>query len=120
MERPFGMAGLYDNWIEPSTGDLIHSFTVITVSVNSFVRKIKVTRMPVILTRGKEAHWLKPTNTLSDILSILKKYPSDKINGYPISKDVNQTGLYAIDILKPVGERLLSEVEPLVLPSQNH
>jgi putative SOS response-associated peptidase YedK len=120
QERPIGMAGLYDVWKDYSTGDFLHSFTIITVPGNSLIRKIKSSRMPVILPRGKEIRWLKPTNSLSEILGMMNKFPSDLMNAHPISKEVEKPGPYTLEILKPVGERLLREPEQPFLSRKSH
>lgn len=119
-QRPVGLAGLYDIWKDYSTGDFLHSFCMVTVPANSLVRKIKVSRMPVILPRGKEMRWLKPENSLTDILGMLNKFPSDLMNAYPISKEVEKPGPYTSEILKPVGERLFREPEQPFLSRKSH
>jgi putative SOS response-associated peptidase YedK len=40
-KRPFGMAGLYDEWANPITGEKLHSFAIITISSNSLFQKIQ-------------------------------------------------------------------------------
>lgn len=117
--HPFGIAGLYDQWKEPGSELTLHSFCIITVPANTLVRKIHGSRMPVILSPGKEKRWLKPANTLSDILGMLVKYPSERMNAYPVSKKIDS---FPTDrsILLPVGDKLLSEATPQPLPRQNY
>ncbi len=74
--------------------------------------------MPVILPPGKETRWLKVTNSLSDILDMLKKYPYDKMNGYPISTDMSGTGPYTMEMLLPKGEKLLTQSGTPSIPLQ--
>jgi len=118
--RPHGMAGLYDIWKDHSSGELLHSFCIITVPANTLVRKIRVTRMPVILPLGKEMRWLKPTNSLSEILGMLVKYPSDKMNGYPLSREFEGSGPVTRQMLQPQGGMLMQEPEPALRPQQRH
>jgi putative SOS response-associated peptidase YedK len=119
-ERPFGMAGLYDIWFDPVSGVQLLSFSIITVPANSLVRKIGAIRMPVILPRGKEARWLKPTNSLSDNLEMIKKFPSERMDAYPISEVINQPGPHEREILLPIGERLTQQAYEPPLPRQKH
>jgi putative SOS response-associated peptidase YedK len=46
--RPFGVAGIWENWHNPVTGHWIRTFCVITCSANSLVGQIH-DRMPVII-----------------------------------------------------------------------
>lgn len=119
QERPFAMAGLYDIWTNPTTSEKHHTFTIITVTGNTLLRKLPYTRMPVILEKGKEFRWLKPELSLQEILGQLQKYPSRLMNAYPISEEINRTNTYSPDIIKPAGEKLLSEARPQ-MPAFNH
>ena len=55
---PFGLAGLWENWKDPSTGEWVRTFAIITVPSNDLVGRIH-DRMPAILrprtTRGGSA-----------------------------------------------------------------
>lgn len=118
-ERPFMMAGLYDIWTNPATLEKFHSFTIITVPGNSLIQKLPASRMPVILEKGRESRWLKPDSSLREILGQLQKYTSKLMNAHPISKENNKSVPYSPDLLKPIGERLLSESR-IQLPSYQH
>lgn len=111
QERPFTMAGLYDIWTNPATLEKQHTFTIITVPGNTLLHKLPYTRMPVILEKGKEFRWLKPDLSLREILGHLEKYPSKLMNAYPISKEVNNPIPFSLELIKPKGEKLLSEFE---------
>ena len=76
--------------------------------------------MPVILPPGKESRWLKPTNTLTEILDMLKKYPTAKMDGYPLDKMIERPEPCTIEMLRPHGEALQFANEPKLLPRQNH
>ena len=54
---PFGIAGIWENWKEPASGDWIRTFAVITTDANEMVADIH-DRMPVILAPGDYARWL--------------------------------------------------------------
>jgi SOS response associated peptidase (SRAP) len=45
---PFGIAGLWENWKEPMSGEWLRTFVVITTDANELVAQIH-NRMPVIL-----------------------------------------------------------------------
>ena len=51
--KPFAMAGLWENWKEPQSGETVRTFTIITGPPNELVAPIH-NRMPVILP---PSHW---------------------------------------------------------------
>lgn len=86
--EPFGFAGLWDEW-ESTSGEVIRSCAIITTPANDLVVAIH-DRMPAILSRDAEAIWLDPT--IEDPLlltSLLKPYPSEKMEYYEVSPAVN-------------------------------
>jgi putative SOS response-associated peptidase YedK len=54
---PFGLAGIWENWKEPASGEWIRTFAIITTDANELVAEIH-DRMPVILSRYDYARWL--------------------------------------------------------------
>src|SRR5437868_8743027 len=54
---PFGIAGLWENWKEPASGEWIRTFAIITTDANVLVADIH-DRMPVILAPSDYAQWL--------------------------------------------------------------
>jgi putative SOS response-associated peptidase YedK len=101
--EPFSFAGLWDKWVS-GNGETIHSFTIITTVPNELVAKIH-DRMPVILRREDEARWIKPEPdpTLTDLL---KPFPSDRMEAYPVSSLVNSPGNDTPEILEIKESRL--------------
>lgn len=84
--RLFAFAGLWDRWRTPD-GNEISSFTIITTAANEFMQAIH-NRMPVILRREQEKLWLGGNNA-GELLALLKPYPSDEMDAYPVSKLIN-------------------------------
>jgi putative SOS response-associated peptidase YedK len=58
--EPFAFAGLWSEWVDKSTGELVHTYTILTTEANELMSKIHNTkkRMPVILHPDQEAAWL--------------------------------------------------------------
>jgi putative SOS response-associated peptidase YedK len=68
------MAGLYDNWENKETGEILSTFTIITSSANKLMEEIHNTkkRMPVILKGENEAIWLDKTLSEEHLLKLLQ------------------------------------------------
>lgn len=83
---PFGFAGLWENWKNPSTGDWERTFAIITVPSNELVGQIH-DRMPAILEPAGYDRWL---GFEPDPCDLLITYPSDPMTMWPISTRVNK------------------------------
>lgn len=109
--RPFAMAGLWDSWNNPDTGEIINTYTIVTIASNILLQRISVKRMPVILSDYYSSYWLKPDTHLSAVTSLLSQYPGDKMNAYPLSSDIFNKENNHKDLLKPVGPKIREEVD---------
>jgi putative SOS response-associated peptidase YedK len=60
-DEAFAFAGLWSEWIDKSTGELIKTYTILTTEANELMSKIHNSkkRMPVILSKKTEIEWLK-------------------------------------------------------------
>ena len=86
--KPFAFAGLWDSWNSPD-GSLVKSCTIITTEPNELTGIIH-NRMPVILHPRDYAKWLDPSPQTPDQLKpLLKPFPADLMNAYPVSPLVN-------------------------------
>ena len=82
---PFGLAGLWENWRNPNTGEWERTFAIITVPSNTLVRQIHH-RMPAILDPTTYDRWL---GLEPDPQDLLIAYPSELMTMSPISRRVN-------------------------------
>jgi putative SOS response-associated peptidase YedK len=88
-EEPlFAMAGLWDEWYNRETGEILRSFVVITVPANALVSRIH-NRMPAILPRAAEALWLDADAPLPEVLACLQPYPAEAMACAPVSRRLN-------------------------------
>lgn len=60
----FAFAGIYSNWVDKSTGEIINTYSILTTQANSLMSEIHNTqkRMPVILKTEDELNYLNGTN----------------------------------------------------------
>src|SRR5262245_54727416 len=83
---PFGLAGLWENWRNPNTGEWERTFAIITVPSNELVAQIH-NRMPAVLEPRSYERWL---STEADPHDLLITYPSEPMTMWPISTRVNK------------------------------
>jgi len=58
--EPFAMAGIWSEWVDKQTGEILKTYTIVTTQANDLMSEIHNTkkRMPVILTPENEEKWL--------------------------------------------------------------
>ena len=83
---PFGLAGIWENWRNPATGEWERTFAIITMPSNELVAQIH-DRMPAILEPKSYNRWLGPEPDPHDLLIT---YPSEPMTMWPISTRVNK------------------------------
>ena len=64
---PFGVAGIWENWKEPSTGRWERTFAIVTVPANKLIAPIH-DRMPAILYQSDFQRWIGPEEDPRDLL----------------------------------------------------
>ena len=108
-QRPFAFAGIWDEWADTSTGEIVHSFAIITTTANRVLRTLGHHRSPVILDRAEESMWLDRDLPLAEATNLLRSYPDDGMNAYPISADIKNARNHGLELLRPVGECVIPE-----------
>jgi SOS response associated peptidase (SRAP) len=83
---PFGIAGIWENWKEPASGEWIRTFAIITTDANELVADIH-DRMPVILAPVDYARWLDEE---PDPRDLMRPFPAELMRMWPISTRVNK------------------------------
>jgi putative SOS response-associated peptidase YedK len=97
-ESPFAFAGLWESW---RNGREIRSCTIITTAPNELAAPIH-NRMPVILDPEDYEMWLDPDFDERDPLtSLLKPYPADVMEAYPVSRRVNKPSNNEPGVIEP-------------------
>ncbi|WP_205502183.1 SOS response-associated peptidase [Rufibacter psychrotolerans] len=103
-EALFTFAGLWDEWVDPATGEVLRTFTVITTEPNELMAGIH-NRMPAILHPEEEQIWLSSTDDVQRVVELLKPYPAEEMKAYPVSALVNSPKHDVPALLEPVAEQ---------------
>jgi putative SOS response-associated peptidase YedK len=96
---PFTLAGLWENWKNPETGDWERTFTIVTTDANELVAKLH-DRMPVVIAPDDRERWLKGPNSKE----LLKPFPAELMTMWPVSPDLNSPKNDRPDLLDPIEE----------------
>ncbi len=104
----WSFAGLYDE-THDEDNDAAGSFTILTTSANELASLVH-DRMPVILPRDAEEIWLSPDVTdREELEQLLRPYPEDDMQLYPVSTAVNNTRNNSPELIEPEGEDVVQE-----------
>jgi putative SOS response-associated peptidase YedK len=95
---PFGLAGIWENWKDPASGDWIRTFAIITIDANELVAEIH-DRMPVIIPPSDYARWLSDE---PDPRDLMRPFPAGLMRMWPISTRVNKPENDDPSIVEPV------------------
>ncbi len=110
-ERPFAFAGIYDEWVDKESGELVSSCAIITTVANDLLSLIPHHRSPVILSRKDEKRWLDPDLPLAEVTAMLQPYEAEKMNAYPIDKAIKHPRAQGVELISPKGAPLRSDTE---------
>jgi putative SOS response-associated peptidase YedK len=87
-EKMFSFAGLWSSWKSPQGADIL-TYTILTTEPNEFMKRIHH-RMPVILEREDEEHWLsEKLPNHEEMRKILRPFSSERMEAIEVSRVVN-------------------------------
>ncbi len=88
-KHPFAFAGLWEGWYA-ADGSLVLSATIVTTESNELLAPLHE-RMPVILAPESVAFWVDPApQSPARLQSLLRPYPANEMEAYPVSPLVNR------------------------------
>ena len=81
--RALTMAGIWDAWRDPETGEWLRTYAMITTEPNELVGAVH-DRMPAILVQEQFAAWLgEVPATQDELLAMLAPFPSNLLVSWP-------------------------------------
>lgn len=93
---PMALAGLWEGWKDPESGEWLRSFTILTCAASRFMAPLH-DRMPVIVEEGEAARWLE-AEAPSDML---RAYGPDDLTMRPVSPRLNSVRNEGPELLEP-------------------
>lgn len=83
---PFALAGIWESWRHPESGDIVRTFCIITTEANEMIADVH-DRMPVILDPTSYGRWLSPIEP--DPRDLLVSHSAAPMAMWPVSLRVN-------------------------------
>jgi putative SOS response-associated peptidase YedK len=85
----FGFAGLWESWVDKTTGEELETCTIITTEANDVLKPVHE-RMPVILKPESYDEWLDAkVKDTSKLQKLLAPYSADEMSAHAVSRSVN-------------------------------
>ncbi|KAA3621596.1 MAG: SOS response-associated peptidase [Flavobacterium sp.] len=93
--KPLALAGLWNEWLDEETGEVLNTFTIVTTEGNKMMAKIhnnpklKGPRMPLILPEELEEKWLVNIEDELDVKSVqslIESYPENELEAYTVHR----------------------------------
>jgi putative SOS response-associated peptidase YedK len=101
--EPFGMAGLWESWKDPASGEPLESCCIVTISPAASVAHVH-DRMPVIIPAEARAEWLDAANTdVAQLDRLLVPWAAAGLVARPVSRRVNDARNQGPDLAEPLG-----------------
>lgn len=110
-KRPFAMAGIWDEWMDPATGEVVQSFAILTTAPTPLMEQIPHHRSPLVLQEEDEARWLDEELPLSEVTAMLRPFDDADFNAYPIASTIKSARDKDIHNLMPTGDLLRAEYD---------
>jgi putative SOS response-associated peptidase YedK len=95
----FTLAGLWENWKDPDTGEWVRTFTIVTTDANELVAQLH-DRMPVVIGPEDRERWLKGPNPRE----LPRPDPAERMTMWPVSPKLNSPKNDSPDLLEPIEE----------------
>lgn len=85
------LAGIYSTWTNTETGELVDTFSIITLPANPLLEKIHNTkkRMPAILKPTEAEKWLDPKLNPNNYHEVIKPIEQEYLKAYAVSPIVS-------------------------------
>jgi putative SOS response-associated peptidase YedK len=94
-QAPFAVAGLWERWVSPQDGEVVDSFTLLTVNADGHALMGRMhkpgeeKRMPVIIAEHDYRGWLDATP--QSAATWMQAWPASELKGQPAPLAVRST-----------------------------
>lgn len=101
-DGPLAFAGLWEH--NEKTAKPLDSATIITTTPNQLMAEIH-DRMPVILNTDDAKRWIAEDAKPDELLGLLKPYPAELMEAWPVSTAVNSPKNQGAELIEPAREQ---------------
>ncbi len=95
------VAGLTEYWTDRDTGEIVHSFTILTQDAYDEIADIH-SRMPVLMNREGWLDWLDPTQDVARMRELVASQPKAEISIEPVTTRMNSPRFNYPECMEPI------------------
>lgn len=100
---PFALAGLWDRWKDPASGEWIRTFAIVTTAANELCAPLHE-RMPAILDPDRYAAWLGDEDAdPARLAALLAPYDAARMAIWPVSQAVGNVKNNGPELVEAIG-----------------
>jgi putative SOS response-associated peptidase YedK len=99
--EPMAFAGIWAIWRDPATAERLYSLAIVTGEPNELVATVH-DRMPVILDADDWDAWLDEGARPPELRLLLRPFPAQELEMYPVSPAVNNVRSQGAELLLPL------------------
>ena len=98
-DEVFVFGGIWSSWADKETGEIMNTYSIITVEANEFVSHIHNTkkRMPLILEPEDALKWISNTLSEKEIRYMMKPFDSSRMKAHTVLKFIPAKPEYSIN-----------------------
>lgn len=101
--QPLGLAGLWETWRDPGSGEVLESCTIVTRDAPGSLGEIHH-RMPAVIPAARASAWLDPAQREPATLSgWLGEAAASDFESWPVSRAVNDPRHQGPELAEPAG-----------------
>lgn len=102
-QQPFFVGGIWENFVDKSTGEIIKTFSILTTSATPLLKNaVGHHRSPLILNEDDIPTWLDNDTPKEVINQLLKVANTEEFEAYPIDASIVKSRLNNPDIENPI------------------
>jgi putative SOS response-associated peptidase YedK len=104
--EPYAFAGLWESW-RPKDQEAapLETFTILTTDPNELMEPVH-NRMPVILEPKDYGRWLDHGDPARPPVDLLRPYPAERMQAWPVSERVGNVRNNSPELLKPAQDQI--------------
>jgi putative SOS response-associated peptidase YedK len=102
--QPLALAGIWENWLDKTTGEWLRSVAIITVDANAQLKALH-DRMPAIIEPADFARWLGEEEVPRAELKALLAPSAEELRVWRVDPRMNRTEIDDPTILTPIEKR---------------
>ena len=107
--EPYAFAGLWEKW-QGKENEALETFTILTTDPNELMEPVH-NRMPVIVEPKDYNRWLDPETTERPPIDLLRPYPAERMQAWPVSERVGNVRNDDATLLEPAPEQEQSDAQ---------